>query len=360
MKEEYQGQKGKAGTLIFWQILSFACAFFACSFLTGLETVFCALAAALSAGLVLVQPSLLSLLGSLAGGLLGYAFALWNTDGGVLKQTLTAAFLPESAELSLDLRIFGAVNLVLVLLSCLTAVLFVRKGYARTACVGAVSLLFLLAQGGCLAVFFYQKYSVLSLELLREKLALLVERTEAFLEFTLQSAGELPEKYADQILSAARGTVYSLPAMGIGLCLVCAFLLSFVLKRLMRRSGVLGEENSWSFTPSFVSAAVYITVSVAAFFMNAFDPYNPALYGFELLDTVFTCLFFVPGLTAIRLLWGRRRNGGGGYGAIGILALVMLFPLVFPLLFSVLPIVGLAFTVSTEIRRRIAEKQNKK
>ncbi len=350
----------KTGTLLLWQVLSFLCAFFACAYFTGLEAVFCALAAALTAGLILSHPSAGSCLGSVAGGLSGYAFALWNTDGGVLEAVLTNTALGDSVELSLDLRIFGAISFALLVLSCVSAVICVKKGYARTVCVAVNSFLFVLAQGGSLCFFLLRKYSFLSLELLQEKLALLVANVEAYLTLGLQGAGETAEPYSQMLSELSYSLVYSLPALGVAFCCICAFLLSFVLKRLLRKSGVIGEANEWMFMPGLASAVMYGVIFVLAFFVEAFEPDSPALYGFDLLDTVMSCAFLVPGLTAVRLLLSRRRSGGGGFGVIGIVFLVMLLPVVLPLVFSVLPMVGLVFVVSTEIRRRAQDKQNQK
>ena len=58
-----------ASTVIVWQVLGFFCSALGCSMGTGLELVFCALAAAFCGCLWQVQRSVLAGLGTLAGGL---------------------------------------------------------------------------------------------------------------------------------------------------------------------------------------------------------------------------------------------------------------------------------------------------
>ncbi len=346
-------------TQIVWQVLSCLCAFFACSFVTGLEGLFCALAAAFAAALFCSGAGPLSFLSTAAGSLLGYAFALWSENGGVLYWVSDAPLFDNPVELTVDLRVLGVLWMLCLAGMIAVSVLVIRKGYARTVCVAANTALLVLTQTAGALWILRAKYAALSPELLRDKIALLSDGVADLLLQGLSAAGAQGVDEA-ALRALASSVVYTVPLVFLVFCGVCAFFHSYLLKRLLQKSGVLSAPTAFMFFPSPASAAAYVGITVAAFFTGLSDSPGAVSYGLELLEGFLSWMFFVPGLSALRLLLDRRKRQGKRSPVLWPVLALVLFPALIGVLFNVIPVVGLVFVISTELKKRLRDQQNLK
>ena len=111
--------------------------------------------------------------------------------------------------------------------------------------------------------------------------------------------------------------------------------------------------------PSLTSAFVYVALSVASFFVSAFQAGSATSYALSLLSGFLSWLFFVPGLSAIRLLLAKRKSQGQRTPGVFLIVLAVMFPLLLSLAVNIIPTVGLVFVVVAGLKKRAMEKQNR-
>lgn len=355
MKRENAVPARKASTLITWQVLGFACSVLGCTVGTGLELVFCALAAAFFGCLWQVQRSPAAGLGTLAGGLCGVCISLWLW-GPTHLLTFTGQLFADSVEIPLDMRFLAPVHLVLIF--ALGALLIWEKPAGRAVVVARATALIALSQLACMALIFWQKYHGLSLALIRDKVSLAVTYADRLLTLSLPS--DVTDPAVSQVVAqAARSLVYSLPSLLVLAWGACGFLMSFLAKRLKKRAGLPGAEL-WVFRPGSVSAVAYLVLSVVGFLGAWMDPDGSVVYGVQILSTLLGGAFFVTGLGAWRSLRAKRRQAGLGGGARWpwLLLLFGFFSVILPLAIRMVTLVGVIFVLVDDRRRR--QSQNGK
>ena len=347
-----------ASTVIVWQVLGFFCSVLGCSMGTGLELVFCALAAAFCGCLWQVQRSVLAGLGTLAGGLCGVCISFWLW-GPTHLLTFTGPLWADPVEIPLDLRLIAPVHLVLILALAALLAGTGKEKQSRAVLVARATALVALSQLVCLFFIFFQKYQGFSVELLKEKLSLAVFYADRLLTLSLPT-GVADPAVSQVVAQAARSLVYSLPTLLVLAWGACGFLMSFLAKRLRKRAGLLGEDL-WIFRPGSVSAVAYLALSFAGFVGAWMDPDGSVVFGLQILSILLGGAFFVMGLSAWRYLRDKRRQAGlGGRGNAWpwLMLLVIFFSVLLPLLIRLVTLVGVIFVLADDRRRR--QSQNGK
>ena len=337
------------------QMLAFVFGFLSTSFLFGSGLLFAVLASAVSCADYLSKHGKLSFLGSMLGGAAGYVFAAFGRES-VVRLVFDAKHFGREFTLVFDLRLQA---LVLFLLMPLLSVVFcacVARRASRAVCVAASAGVVIAAALAQLVIFTVGRYSAFSVELLREKLNVLIDIFEAMLSAGTGVFSGYPVSYtAEQLGELALSIVYSLPSVFVLWCGALAFLHSFCVKRALRRSGALGfiYTDGWPFIPGIVTAAVYVLLFIVTSLMSLLsnEP-DVAYFGLNVIFSLLSGAFLITGVTALRGFAEARKRAGMRLGALWIVVLVV-GVLVYPsVAFSLVRLAGLLLVFMKEAARR--------
>ena len=307
-----------------YHVIAAAAAFLACSFISGFEIVYAAVAVCVSTYLYTLKRSPFSLLGLVlgSGAALGYHLVFSSPKE---VQRLVHSLFDNPIEIVSMPLISAAVSFVFMVLFCAVFGELMLRGARRSLCIGAGTFIGSLGVFLNIALMFYIKYQSFSVELFKEKTALLLRYVKDVYLFAL---GDGAQSIRMELLeSQIRDLVFTLPASIVLAVFIGVYVISVIIKKLGVKGGRCNP-MSWRLLPSKESAIMCLVLFILSFVLAFSDPDGASYYGIQMLLTPLRAMFFIVGIQSFmenRRKMRRAGMPGSGMGTVVLVAVLVLF-----------------------------------